>query len=164
MGFCGEIRPVQNRAERSGKGRQISGRKRRKEDDPNAKAEMGGAKSSSQGIPFVSSSLLHLFFFFKIDYGVWLSFLTSIKGDEDPKTSALEKEHEEITKVKNIQTIELGRYEIDTWYFSPYPEEFAKCEKLYICEFCLKYMKKRKSLLRHKVSVSTSEEPFFLLF
>lgn len=49
--------------------------------------------------------------------------------------------------------MELGRYEIDTWYFSPYPEEFAKCDKLYICEFCLKYMKKKKTLNRHKVCV-----------
>lgn len=77
--------------------------------------------------------------------------------EEDPKLSALEREHEEITKVKNINTIEIGRYEIDTWYFSPYPEEFAKCSKLYICEFCLKYMKKKKTLTRHKVFRGKSE-------
>ena len=65
--------------------------------------------------------------------------------------AALEKEHEEITKVKNIRQIELGRNEIDTWYFSPYPEEYCREEKLYICEFCLKYMKKRKTLERHSV-------------
>jgi histone acetyltransferase MYST1 len=41
-------------------------------------------------------------------------------------------------KVKNIQSIELGRYEIETWYFSPYPEEYCKEEKLHVCEFCLK--------------------------
>ena len=70
--------------------------------------------------------------------------------DLDPATAALEKEHEEITKVKNIQTIELGRYEVETWYFSPYPEEYCKEEKLHICEFCLKYMKKKKTLDRHK--------------
>jgi len=68
------------------------------------------------------------------------------QAEEDSKLAALEKEHEEITKVKNINTIELGRYEIDTWYFSPYPEEFAKCDKLFICEFCLKYMKKKRKL------------------
>jgi len=66
------------------------------------------------------------------------------KPDDDHQMSALEKEHEEITKVKNIDVIEFGRYEIDTWYFSPYPEEFAKCRKLYVCEFCLKYMKKKR--------------------
>lgn len=73
------------------------------------------------------------------------------KGEEDTRLNALEKEHEEITKVKNVSVIELGRWEIDTWYFSPYPEEFAHCQKLYICEFCLKYMKKKKTLNRHKV-------------
>ncbi len=71
-------------------------------------------------------------------------------ANEEIKDAA-EKQHEEITKVKNINTIEIGRYEIDTWYFSPYPEEFAKCDKLYLCEFCLKYMKKKKTLNRHKV-------------
>jgi len=81
------------------------------------------------------------------------------KQDEDSKLAALEKEHEEITKVKNINTIELGRYEIDTWYFSPYPEEFAKCDKLYICEFCLKYMKKKKTLNRHKLKCDLRHPP-----
>jgi histone acetyltransferase MYST1 len=76
---------------------------------------------------------------------------TNFALQEDTKLSALEKEHEEITKVKNIQTIEIGKFEVDTWYFSPYPEEFANCQKLYMCEFCLKYMKKRKTLQRHKV-------------
>jgi len=71
----------------------------------------------------------------------------------------LEKEHEEITKVKNINTIEFGRYEIDTWYFSPYPEEFSKCSKLYLCEFCLKYMKKKKTLLRHKLKCTLRHPP-----
>lgn len=61
--------------------------------------------------------------------------------------------------MKNIQTIELGRYEIDTWYFSPYPEEFANVEKLYICEFCLKYMKKKKTLLRHKTKCTLKHPP-----
>jgi len=81
------------------------------------------------------------------------------KGEEDAKLAALEKEHEEITKVKNINVIELGRYEIDTWYFSPYPEEFSKCDKLFICEFCLKYMKKKKTLMRHKLKCDLRHPP-----
>ena len=32
----------------------------------------------------------------------------------DPALAALEKEHEEITKVKNIRCVEIGRYEVDT--------------------------------------------------
>ena len=38
------------------------------------------------------------------------------------------KEHEEFTKVKNVEVIELGRYEMETWYFSPLPEEYRGCK------------------------------------
>ncbi|XP_053306959.1 histone acetyltransferase KAT6B isoform X2 [Spea bombifrons] len=45
--------------------------------------------------------------------------------------------------------IEFGKYEIQTWYSSPYPQEYARLPKLYLCEFCLKYMKSKGMLLRH---------------
>ncbi|XP_052765679.1 histone acetyltransferase KAT6B-like isoform X2 [Mya arenaria] len=45
--------------------------------------------------------------------------------------------------------IEFGKYEINTWYSSPYPQEYARLSKLYICEYCLKYMKSRSVLQRH---------------
>ena len=38
------------------------------------------------------------------------------------------KEHEEFTKVKNVEIIELGKYEMETWYFSPLPEEYRDCK------------------------------------
>jgi len=74
------------------------------------------------------------------------------RGVEDlnPAEQVMEREHEEITKVKNIQTIELGCYEIDTWYYSPYPVEFSLTNKLFVCEFCLKYMRKDTTLQRHR--------------
>ena len=67
----------------------------------------------------------------------------------DPTTAILEKEHEEITKVKYIDRIQFGKYEIDTWYFSPYPDDYGKQPKLYICEYCLKYMKLEKTYRYH---------------
>lgn len=51
-----------------------------------------------------------------------------------------------------IKTIAFGRYELDTWYHSPYPEEYARLGRLYMCEFCLKYMKSQTILRRHMVS------------
>ena len=75
--------------------------------------------------------------------------------DMDPTFAALEREHEEITKVKNIGCIQLGRWEIDTWYFSPYPDDYC-CDKLYVCEYTLKYMKKASALERHKVRSACS--------
>lgn len=50
---------------------------------------------------------------------------------------------------RKIKTIEIGRYEMETWYASPYPEEYVRLSKLYICEFCLKYMKSGTILRRH---------------
>ncbi|XP_071806645.1 histone acetyltransferase KAT7-like isoform X1 [Asterias amurensis] len=48
-----------------------------------------------------------------------------------------------------LKKIEFGRFELGTWYSSPYPEEYARLPKLYICEFCLKYMKSTTILRRH---------------
>lgn len=67
----------------------------------------------------------------------------------DPTTAMLEHEHSERTKVKNITQIQLGDYLLDTWYYSPYPDAFAARDVLYVCEFCLKYMKKFNTLQRH---------------
>lgn len=62
----------------------------------------------------------------------------------------LEREHEEMTKVKNIHNIVIGNWDVETWYFSPYPSEFSPCETLYICEYCLKYMKLKCSYRKHR--------------
>lgn len=47
------------------------------------------------------------------------------------------------------QVVEYGKYEMDTWYYSPYPEPFASASKLYICEYTLKYFRKKSTLIRH---------------
>ena len=57
----------------------------------------------------------------------------------------------QITRVKYVDTIEIGKFEIDTWYYSPYPEEYSKQTKLYICEYCIKYMKFETTYRRHQV-------------
>ena len=47
------------------------------------------------------------------------------------------KEHEEITKVKNVQNVVLGKHIMECWYFSPYPKELflnGPLEYLYYCE------------------------------
>ncbi|KAG8140656.1 putative Histone acetyltransferase protein [Naja naja] len=40
---------------------------------------------------------------------------------------------------------------IDAWYFSPFPEDYGKQPKLWICEYCLKYMKFEKTYRYHLV-------------
>uniref|UniRef100_A0A8D8WIN1 Histone acetyltransferase n=1 Tax=Cacopsylla melanoneura TaxID=428564 RepID=A0A8D8WIN1_9HEMI len=77
----------------------------------------------------------------------------------DPTTAALEKEHEAITKVKYIDKIMIGKCEIDTWYFSPYPDECKKKPKLWICEFCLKYMTMERTYRYHKSECTYCHPP-----
>ncbi|GFN82447.1 protein bccip homolog, partial [Plakobranchus ocellatus] len=48
-----------------------------------------------------------------------------------------------------IKKLEIGCFEINTWYSSPYPEEYARLPKIYLCEFCLKYMRTATILRRH---------------
>eukprot|EP00983_Pelagomonas_calceolata_P052618 1142918-Pelagomonas_calceolata.AAC.2 len=58
-----------------------------------------------------------------------------------------------------LQVVELGRYEMDSWYYSPYPEPYASQHKLYICEFTLKYFRKKKTLIRHLAKLEVRHPP-----
>ena len=55
--------------------------------------------------------------------------------------------------------IQFGKHEISTWYSSPYPHEYARLPKLFLCEFCLKYMKSRPILKRHVTKCSWRHPP-----
>ncbi len=45
--------------------------------------------------------------------------------------------------------ITFGKYLIETWYSSPYPQEYVQKSVLHICEFCLKYVKTKQVLELH---------------
>ncbi|CAK1550353.1 unnamed protein product [Leptosia nina] len=58
-------------------------------------------------------------------------------------------EIEGTTPTRCPSAIEFGQWEIETWYSSPFPQEYARLPKLFLCEFCLKYAKSRAVLIRH---------------
>ncbi|KAJ3119751.1 hypothetical protein HK098_005195 [Nowakowskiella sp. JEL0407] len=60
------------------------------------------------------------------------------------------EEGEEVEIKSKIKKVVMGKYVIDTWYSAPYPEEYNSQSTLYLCEFCLKYMKSQYVLGRHK--------------
>ncbi|XP_037934290.1 histone acetyltransferase Tip60-like [Teleopsis dalmanni] len=64
-----------------------------------------------------------------------------------------------VTRMKNVEMIELGRHRIKPWYFSPYPQELCQMSCIYICEFCLKYRKSRKCLERHLIKCNLRHPP-----
>ncbi len=59
--------------------------------------------------------------------------------------------------MKYIDRVQFGGYEIDTWYFSPYPDDYGKQSKLFVCEYCIKYMKFESSYRRHLVRFALFE-------
>ncbi|CAG0919080.1 unnamed protein product [Notodromas monacha] len=65
-------------------------------------------------------------------------------------SEVVEKQMEPYTNCGRLEYIELGKYEMKTWYQSPYPEDkVPQIPKLYMCEFCLEHMNSRTPLSRH---------------
>ncbi|CAG8541771.1 12369_t:CDS:2 [Gigaspora margarita] len=58
-------------------------------------------------------------------------------------------EHIRYNKVRNIDAVVFGKYEIATWYYSPFPEEYKDIKKIYVCQHCMKYMKVKETYGRH---------------
>ena len=59
------------------------------------------------------------------------------------------KEHEEATKVKNINRVIMGQWQMETWYFSPFGKEYDGTDTLYFCEFDLSFFARREQLDRY---------------
>ncbi|KAJ1018859.1 hypothetical protein NDA16_004663 [Ustilago loliicola] len=60
-----------------------------------------------------------------------------------------------------IKCIRFGEFDIDTWYQAPYPEEYSMVPdgRLWICEYCLKYMKSRFMAQRHRLKCKMRHPP-----
>lgn len=91
------------------------------------------------------------------------------KAEEDWKSRLLQMQAEiEVPARKSkksagpasqIECIEFGGWEIDTWYAAPYPEEYSRNRVLFICEFCLKYMNSDYVAWRHKLKCPAKHPP-----
>ncbi|KAI9593033.1 acyl-CoA N-acyltransferase [Syncephalis fuscata] len=79
------------------------------------------------------------------------------EGDED-------HEHPTSSNVRNIEQVVFGSFLIDTWYYSPYAEEYSKLDRLYVCEFCFKYMKYPKTYIRHQSECTMRQPPGTLIY
>jgi histone acetyltransferase HTATIP len=65
----------------------------------------------------------------------------------------------EVARVKNLNKIQMGKSEVETWYFSPYPLEYAHIDTLYICEMCLSYFPSPVTLRRHRSKCTLAHPP-----
>ena len=72
------------------------------------------------------------------------------------------REHEEVTKVKNVSMVELGMYQMATWYFSPFPKEYfpdGPIDLLYFCEFCMSFFLLKDELRYHQNRCACPRHP-----
>ncbi|KAH8100899.1 hypothetical protein BXZ70DRAFT_1021503 [Cristinia sonorae] len=62
---------------------------------------------------------------------------------------------------QRIRSIRFGEFDIQTWYDAPFPEEYANLPdgRLWICEFCLKYMKSQFVASRHQMKCRMRHPP-----
>lgn len=64
-----------------------------------------------------------------------------------------------MTEIPKITQIAFNHYLIDTWFVAPYPEEYSQNPTLYICEFCMKYMKSQYISDRHQLKCKAQYPP-----
>ncbi|KAF2871730.1 histone acetyltransferase ESA1 [Massariosphaeria phaeospora] len=65
----------------------------------------------------------------------------------------------EISRVRNLEKVQMGKYEIEPWYFSPYPIDFVDSDMVYICEFCLSYYGEVTPFERHRAKCTLLHPP-----
>ncbi|MCJ1409315.1 Histone acetyltransferase [Ptychographa xylographoides] len=65
----------------------------------------------------------------------------------------------EISRVRNLTRVAMGKHEMEPWYFSPYPLAFTEEETVHICEFCLSYFSSKRSFERHRTKCTLVHPP-----
>ncbi|KAF9428594.1 K(lysine) acetyltransferase [Podila epigama] len=68
-------------------------------------------------------------------------------------------EEDDVPRVRNVEWILYAGYDIATWYYSPYPEEYHDCQRLFICESCLKYIRHVDNYSSHIKSCKRRRPP-----
>ena len=80
------------------------------------------------------------------------------------KLAEAEKKFEEMTKVRNIETISFCGNHLNAWYYSPFPESVHNCDLLYVCNFCLKYFSRRNTFRTHEAECLCCGPPGNLIY
>ncbi|GAB1215880.1 Histone acetyltransferase [Aspergillus terreus] len=65
----------------------------------------------------------------------------------------------EIHRVRNLNRLQMGKYDIEPWYFSPYPASFSDVDMIYIDEFCLSYFDDQRAFERHRAKCTLVHPP-----
>lgn len=82
--------------------------------------------------------------------------VTTIADDDHDEHEGLDegqiREHEEVTKVKNVNYVQFGKHKMECWYYSPFPNEYFSENKvidcLYFCEFTFRFFRTPEEVRR----------------
>lgn len=65
----------------------------------------------------------------------------------------------EVSRVRNLSKIIMGKHEIEPWYFSPYPIELTDEDVVYIDDFSLQYFGSKKQYARYRQKCTLRHPP-----
>ncbi|SCW03361.1 LAFE_0G08724g1_1 [Lachancea fermentati] len=72
--------------------------------------------------------------------------------------SMIQNPHE-VARVRNLNKIIMGKFEIEPWYFSPYPIELTDEDIIYIDDFTLQYFGSKKQYERYRQKCTLRHPP-----
>ncbi|BGP60493.1 Histone acetyltransferase [Rhodotorula toruloides] len=80
-------------------------------------------------------------------------------GQALPSSSTVSSAH--TLPIRPITHLRIGEFELETWYQAPFPEEYTRVPegRLWVCEWCLKYMKNGFEAERHKLKCKMRHPP-----
>lgn len=85
---------------------------------------------------------------------------SDIEMFEAAKKKALQEARKEMAPHPDgLKSIIYGDVEIDVWYKSQYAHEYSRLSRIYICEFCLDYMKTETVYKRHMAKCTVRHPP-----
>lgn len=85
--------------------------------------------------------------------------VSGVQSEKHRTTGSMALSAVQVMRVRNISTVIIGKHELETWYFSPYPEEVGDSAILYICEFCLEFTNSIECFARHRDKCSIMHPP-----
>lgn len=65
----------------------------------------------------------------------------------------------EVARVRNINRVIMGKYQIEPWYFSPYPIELTDEDIVYVDDFTLQYFGSKKQYERYRRKCTLRHPP-----
>ncbi|GEM11721.1 histone acetyltransferase mst2 [Rhodotorula toruloides] len=85
--------------------------------------------------------------------------IPTFAGQTLPSSSTVSSVH--TLPIRPITHLRIGEFELETWYQAPFPEEYTRVPegRLWVCEWCLKYMKSAFEGERHKLKCKMRHPP-----